>query len=137
MTPRRRARDLVLRALFQMDVGGAELEQALEDVLRDPGGPVDTRYVEEVTRGVKEHQESLDRFIEGQARHWTLERMGRVDRNLLRMGVYELLYRSDVPPAVAIAEAVRMAKIYGDDRSGRFVNGLLDAIRSAPSGGSR
>ncbi|MEW6283355.1 MAG: transcription antitermination factor NusB [Candidatus Eremiobacterota bacterium] len=127
---RRQARILILNALFSMDVGGATLEEALEAASQEASDPAVLNFVKEVCRGIREEQAEIDRRIEDKLKNWRLERLSRVDRNLLRLGVYELLHRPDVPPAVAINEAVELAKIYGDEKSGAFVNGLLDAVRS-------
>ena len=81
--------------------------------------------------GVESHLEELDAFIVRYAEHWRLERMTLVDRNLLRLGIYELLYQPHIPPKVAINEAVEMAKRYGSEASGGFVNGILDQVRMA------
>jgi N utilization substance protein B len=88
-------------------------------------------YLRELVVGVGEHREELDRLIIRYSEHWRLERMVAVDRNLLRLAVYELLYRPDIPAKVVINEAVELAKRYGTEASGAFVNGLLDRIRVA------
>jgi len=126
---RRRARILALQALFQIDVGGQATEEAIGDVLARGEESGVSGFVQDVVRGVREDLEALDRRIQSQAQNWTLERMARVDRNILRLGTYELLCRMEVPAAVVINEAVELAKEYGDEGSGRFVNGLLDSIR--------
>ena len=81
--------------------------------------------------GVAAHQEELDALIARYSEHWRLERMALVDRNLLRLATFELLYRDDIPAKVVINEAVELAKRYGTEESGAFVNGLLDRIRLA------
>ncbi len=128
---RRRARILALQALFQIDVGGQTTEQAIGDVLAGGEQSGVSAFVQDVVRGVREGLEDLDRRIQGRARNWTLERMARVDRNILRMGAFELLCRTQAPAAVVINEAVELAKEYGDEGSGSFVNGLLESIRQA------
>ena len=130
MGRRRQARILVLNALFQMDVGGASVEEALGNVAQEAKEPSLLNFVTEMTRGIMEQKERLDRLIECKAENWSLERIARVDRNLLRMGIYELLFRPDVPASVAINEAVELAKRYGDEKSGAFVNALLDSVRT-------
>jgi N utilization substance protein B len=88
-------------------------------------------YLEELVAGVAAHQEELDALIARYSEHWRLERMTVVDRNLLRLAIYELLFQAAVPPKVVINEAVEMAKRFGTEASGAFVNGLLDRIREA------
>ena len=88
-------------------------------------------YLRELVAGVASHQEELDALIVRFSEHWRLERMTVVDRNLLRLAAYELLYQAKVPPKVVINEAVEMAKRYGSEDSGAFINGILDQIRAA------
>lgn len=114
---RRRARELILRALFQRDfVEGAEFDR-----------PTDP-YVSGVLEGIEAHREEIDRLIEERAEGWPLERLHSVDRNILRLAIYELLYREDIPAEVVINEAVELAKKYGTERSPAFINGILDRI---------
>jgi N utilization substance protein B len=88
-------------------------------------------YLEKLVEGVAAHLEELDALIARYSEHWRLERMGAVDRNLLRLAAFELLYHPQIPPKVVINEAVELAKKYGTEASGAFVNGLLDRIRLA------
>ncbi len=119
MATRRQAREEALRALFQRDFTG---EVDPEERPRDP-------YALELLRGVEAHQAEIDRLIEERAEGWRLERLHSVDRNLLRLAIYELLHGpADVPPEVAIDEAVELAKKYGTERSPAFINAILDRI---------
>ena len=86
------------------------------------------RFAAELVNGVLGHSSELDELISGHARDWSIERMPVIDRNLLRMALFEMLYLEDVPAAVAINEAVELAKIYSTDDSSRFVNGLLGSV---------
>ena len=88
-------------------------------------------YAYNLVQGTLAHLAEIDGLIEEHSWEWRLERMGNVDRNVLRLGVYELLYSADVPSSVAINEAVELAKIYHGEEAGRFVNGVLDAIHKA------
>lgn len=115
---RRQAREQALRALFQREFLET-LEE--EDLPEDP-------YGRKLVQGVEEHREEIDRRIEERAEGWPLERLHSVDRNLLRLAIYELLYEEDVPPEVVIDEAVELAKKYGTERSPAFINGILDRI---------
>lgn len=126
---RRKARELALQVLFQMDLTGCSLDKAWADALEreHPAAPV-REYAERMTRGVVAHQADLDGEIAGRAREWTLERMAAVDRTILRMGLWELHHAPDVPANVAANEAVELAKAYSTAESGRFVNGILGAV---------
>lgn len=115
---RRRAREFIVKVLFQKDfVNHVEESQRVQDP-----------YVLEVLRGIEAHQEEIDRRIEERLQGWRLQRLHSVDRNVLRLAIYELLYRDDVPPEVVIDEAVELAKKYGTEKSSAFVNGVLDRI---------
>ena len=86
-------------------------------------------FTELLVRGVLDHQTEIDQRLEGYAEHWDLRRMSAVDRNLMRMAMYEMLYCEDIPPVVSINEAVEIAKQFSGEDSGRFVNGILDRAR--------
>lgn len=85
-------------------------------------------YAKTLVEGTREHQEKIDALIQQQADNWRLERMPAVDRNILRLAVYEMLYETDVPKLVVVDEAIELAKEFGSDQSSRFVNGLLDGL---------
>lgn len=85
-------------------------------------------YSREVVLGVCEKKADLDRLMRRSSKNWRVERMSRVDRNILRLAIYEVLYRKDVPPKVSIDEAVELGKRYGTEESGAFINGILDHI---------
>jgi transcription antitermination protein NusB len=87
------------------------------------------KFAEELARGVIEHHKDIDPLIAKHAENWGIERMGNVDRNAMRIAVFEMLYRNDIPPVVSINEAVDLAKAYSSVESGKFVNGILDRIR--------
>jgi N utilization substance protein B len=125
METRREARERALSLCYELDVR-AEL---LADLLADLPVPPDA-YAITLARGVEDHKDELDALIGKFADHWTPERMPVIDRNLLRMAAYELTHEPDVPSAVAISEAVALAKQYSTDDSGRFVNGVLASIRT-------
>ncbi len=131
MKKRRQARVETLNALFMMDVGGASVEDALVRVAEEANDPAVLNFVQTMCRGVLEYQSQIDRLIEQKAVNWKLDRLSRVDRCLLRLGIYELLHCPETPPAVVINEAVELAKVYGDEKSGAFVNGLLDSVKSS------
>jgi N utilization substance protein B len=123
---RRLSRDLALQVLFQHDVGRLPIEEALAAVPRDDA-QIDWELVDSICRGAVEHRAELDRLIIEHLAGWTLERLASIDRVILRMALFELRYHP-TPPAVVINEAVELAKRYGTDESGPFVNGVLGAI---------
>lgn len=87
------------------------------------------RFAEELARGVISHHQEIDPLIAKHAENWGIDRMGTVDRNAMRIAVFEMLFRDDIPPVVSINEAVDLAKAYSSVESGKFVNGILDRIR--------
>ena len=86
------------------------------------------QYAQALVRGTLDHREEIDGLIRGQADNWRLERMPPVDRNILRLAVYEMLFETDIPKLVVVDEAIELAKKFGSEQSGRFVNGLLDGL---------
>ena len=128
MGVRRKARECALQVLFAQERGPMR-ESALAAFWDDAGAPPEARgYAERLVDLVQAHRAGIDAAIARAAENWTLERMGRVDRNLLRVAVAELMYVDDVPVRVALDEAIEIAKRFGGDDSGRFVNGILDRI---------
>jgi N utilization substance protein B len=131
MSTRRQAREMALQMLYQSDVGGAEGEQVLAE-FRPTEYSADAErafsYARSLVEGTLSHRPEIDDLIRQQAEHWRLERMPPVDRNILRLAVYEFLYQTDVPKLVILDEAIELAKEFGSEQSGRFVNGLLDGI---------
>lgn len=121
---RREARQFLLRALYQREFVDTPLGEMLTEV--DPG---DQRgYIESAFSGLLAHQEEIDALAAQHTVGWRFERLALIDRNILRLGIYELLYCPDIPAEVAIDEAVELCKAYGTDRSRVFVNGILDRI---------
>ena len=123
---RREARKRALDILYEADLLHRGVSGALADHLEAADPP--DEFTVALVRGVERHRPELDRLIAAHARGWRLERMPVVDRNLLRMGLYEILHDPAVPTAVAIAEAVELAKELSTEDSGRFVNGVLAGI---------
>ncbi|MCA9317970.1 MAG: transcription antitermination factor NusB, partial [Planctomycetes bacterium] len=104
----------------------------VEKVIRnDVGAPDAQKFARELIAGVRDHGAEIDRVVEGAAINWKLRRMAVIDRNILRMGCFELLHRPDLPPAVTINEAVLLAKKYSTAESGAFVNGILDKVHQS------
>jgi N utilization substance protein B len=125
---RRKARKRALDILFESDVRGTEPLATARDRLAQADPPVPD-YAITLVEGVTERRSRLDELISTYAEGWTIDRMPAVDRNLLRLGVYELLFRPDIPDAVAIDEAVDLARELSTDESPRFVNGLLGRLQ--------
>ena len=127
---RRKAREHALQILYQLDI---KREKPSASVLKNfwteynPDDEVKL-FAEEIVKGTFKHLAKINQLIHKCAKNWSLDRMAVVDRNVLRMAVYEILYRLDIPTSVTINEAIEIAKKYGTDESGSFVNGILDSI---------
>ncbi len=135
MTIRRKGREIALQILYQSEWGTMDnVESAIREYARglSAGGAKvkkDTlAFAKSLLEGVLRRKEDLDLVIARNVHGWRLDRMARVDRNILRMGAYELLYCSDIPPRVAINEAVELAKMFGSEESRAFINGVLDGV---------
>ena len=134
MTRRSRAREVALQLLFQRDlnkrIDRAALERFVRDRLRDE---TLMPFCLGLYDGMIAHQADIDRRLSEAAENWRLVRMAAVDRNVLRLGAYELLHTPDTPPNVALDEAIELARRYGSADSPAFVNGVLDRLRQPPS----
>lgn len=131
MRKRTRARELALQALYQLDLRGVEVLGDVGRFLSDSASePEVRRFARRLIDGVWEHRARLDQTIGEVAENWEVHRMAVVDRNVLRLASFELLFLDDVPPKVAINEAIDLAKRYSTTDSGAFVNGILDRIRT-------
>lgn len=127
---RRLVREKVLQILFQIDVGGIEPEKAIAHVLEEEKlPPKDIEFARSLVMGTLNNLEQVDRLISLHAKDWSLSRIVNVDRSILRMAVYEMLFEPEIPASVSINEAIELAKVFGSDESGAFVNGLLDQVR--------
>ena len=130
MGSRRDARESAVQILFQLDFNPGELGLALASYWAERKVSAKTRsFVEELVRGVLDNRPKIDDVIVKCAQNWDLHRMAGVDRNVMRLAVYEMLFRTDIPHPVSINEAISIAKNMGDVGSGRFVNGVLDRVR--------
>ena len=131
MRVRRRAREIAVQVLYQREFDHGEIEEAIAlfgnnfEVLK---GAMD--FSERLVKGVEQHREELDRIIEQYSSNWRVDRMAHVDRTILRIATYEILYCDDIPPRVAINEAIDIGKKYGSEDSGAFINGILDKVKS-------
>jgi N utilization substance protein B len=134
---RTKARERALQALYQIDVAAADIDDALRGFWAsfEPVEKEVRDLAEELVRGVAERRREIDEAIEGVSANWRVDRMARVDRNILRLATFELLHRPEVPVKVAINEAIELGKKYGSEDSSAFVNGLLDKLaHSLPRG---
>lgn len=131
MGRRRKARELALQLLYELDLRAeADAAHTVDDFWRRQTIPDDVRaHAETIVRGTKSHQTKIDELITRFAERWALERMAVVDRNIVRAGIFELLWADDVPPKVAINEALEIARKFSTEESTRFINGLLDRVR--------
>ena len=127
MPARSKARKRALDILFEAEARGEPVLDLLAERMAAADPPV-SEYAAELVRGTHEHAAQIDELLAAHSRGWPLERMPAVDRNILRIGVYELLWRDEVPDAVAISEAVTLAAELSTDDSGSFVNGLLGRL---------
>ena len=129
MGARTTAREAALQMLFAIEATTASVEVAIRDFWREmPGDPEGRPYADELVRGVAEVLAELDGELRQASTNWRLERMTRVDRNVLRIGAFELRRHAEIPRAVIIDEAVELAKRFGTEESGAFVNGVLDRV---------
>jgi len=123
---RRKARILALKTLFELDIAGHDPEETLTRHLEEEALPQGVAsFARELVRGVVENRERIDATIRSYARAWPLEQLALVDRNILRLAIFEILVNNRVPAKVAINEAVELAKTFGSESSPRFVNGVL------------
>ena len=132
---RRKGRTVAVQILYQLEMNAQDIEQTLpvfwelhvhSDVVRD--------FAERIARGVWENRESLDAIIVATAKNWSLERITPIDRNILRVAIYEMFYCKDIPYKVTLNEAIELGKKFGCDQSGAFINGVLDSIADSTSG---
>lgn len=143
MGKRRLARELILQALYEMDLRRVDSEEVLAHVLGQEDSDIEIlnnkapkyikdedlkTFVSEMVKGTKEKLSPIDKIISDYARNWRFERIARVDLNILRMAIYEILYRDDIPTTVSIDEAVELGKKYGTDDSSKFINGILGGL---------
>lgn len=129
MGKRRKSRELVLQVLYQLEIGRQDPHQAIAQ-LREHFSEKEENddFSERFVLGVLEHGKEIDRLLEQCSENWRLDRMTVIDRAILRMATFELLYCEEIPPKVALNEAIDLGKRYGSEGSGSFINGILDQI---------
>lgn len=130
MRKRTKAREHALKVLYAIDITGEKPEKCIDLFWRNNEEPdkATREFADAIVLGFHSNRELIDRVITAHTTNWQLKRMAVIDRNVIRAAAYELLFREDIPPKVAINEAIDMAKKYGDRDSGKFVNGVLDKI---------
>lgn len=132
MSNRHLARTIAMQILFEWDFNNRsqKLTEVTERQINEfaPGLGEDIRFIEKVVRGVTKHMDDINQVIVKYAPEWPLDKITVIDRNILRVGIYELMVAKEVPPKVAINEAIEIAKTFGGESSGRFVNGVLGAV---------
>jgi len=130
---RRLAREKALQMLFQIDVGRNSLEMAKLTLDESGLSGADREFAWQLVEGALRYQEELDGYIQRYAVKWDLERLAKVDKNVMRLALFEIKYRPDIPAHVSINEAIELVKIFGSDDSSRFINGILDSIYNEPA----
>jgi N utilization substance protein B len=125
---RRKARELALQMLFETDFNRDRKTLPTSFWAENKALPQVRAFTELLVQGVVRHLSEIDKIIEKYTRHWSPERMAVIDRNILRFSIFELLFLKEIPPKVTMNEAIEIAKKYGNEDSGAFVNGILDHI---------
>jgi N utilization substance protein B len=133
MGSRHLSRSIAMQSLYEKDFMGdkANLNEVLERNIKEFGpGLEDTEFARKLALGVSDNMDKIDKIIEKAAPEWPIEQINIVDRNVLRIGLYELIYsdKEEVPPKVAINEAIELAKMFGGESSGKFINGVLGTV---------
>ncbi|MCD6305150.1 MAG: transcription antitermination factor NusB [Deltaproteobacteria bacterium] len=129
MGKRRRARELAIKVLFHLEFSPDDPSEAFDLVCENFEAPEPIReFSKNLVLGVCGEKTSLDKVISQSSRNWRIDRMARLDRSILRLAVFEMMFMPDIPPRVSLDEAVEIGKIYGSEDSGRYINGVLDNI---------
>ncbi|AII59831.1 MAG: transcription antitermination factor NusB [Dehalococcoides mccartyi] len=131
-TSRRKAREIVLQALYEQDLAGHNAEDVLKRLLTEtPQTEENAEFIFRLTNAVVKHKDLLDENIRQFASAWPVEQLSYIDRNVLRLAIFEIIHENDVPIKVAINEAVELAKSFGGNSSARFINGVLSSVSKA------
>jgi N utilization substance protein B len=126
---RRKSRELALQILFELESNQGDVKKIIDQFWKNFDYPEELReFSERLVEGVTRHREAIDRLIRKYAKNWSLNRIDRVDRNILRAAIFELTHCSDIPPKVAINEAIELSKKYSTEKSPPFINGILDKV---------
>jgi N utilization substance protein B len=127
---RRKSREFALQVLFQLNITKQDPIKAFAQSKENFSKEESDEFAEQIVLGVQEHLQEIDRLIEKYSENWRLDRMSLIDRNILRMAIFELLYCKEIPPKVTLNEAIDLGKKFGTDDSGSFINGILDRIQN-------
>ena len=131
MSKRRKSREHTLKILYRRDITKEDINEIIKSYWKENNiNSSITDFSEQLAKGTAENLEKIDEYIKKVSEHWTIDRMGVIDRNLLRMAVQELLFMEDIPLNVTIDEAIEIAKKFGTNDSANFVNGVLDKIKN-------
>ncbi|WP_404428579.1 transcription antitermination factor NusB [Sutcliffiella horikoshii] len=122
------SREKALQAIFQMDLSDIAPDEAITNVLEEGGKPDD--FLSSIVFGTKEHQEEIDSTLKSHLEKWSLDRLGTVDRTILRMTVFEMMFVEEIPVNVSMNEAIELAKTFGDDKSSGFINAVLSKVKT-------
>jgi N utilization substance protein B len=136
---RRLARELALQCLYQIEMNDVSAEAAIDHVLEEAQtedeaklmqekDQISAQYVTELVKGTASRRSDIDALLSDYLKGWQMDRLSKVDRQILRLAAYEMIYRDDVPPKVVVNEAIEMAKLFGTEESGKFVNGVLGQL---------
>ncbi|KPB03894.1 transcription antitermination factor NusB [Bacillus sp. CHD6a] len=125
---RSESREKALQAIFQMDLSDIAPDEAIINVLEEGEKPDD--FLSSIVLGTKEHQEEIDSTLKSHLEKWSLERLGTVDRTILRMTVFEMMFVEEIPVNVSMNEAIELAKTFGDDKSSGFINAVLSKVKT-------
>lgn len=129
MRKRTRARELALKILYQFDVRKKDIFDLIDKFFQHNEVKKEIeKFTREIVIGCEENIKKIDNEIESYSQNWSIDRMPIVDRNILRLSIFELIYRDDIPSKVSINEAIELAKKYSDKKSSKFVNGILDKV---------
>ncbi len=129
MHQRRKAREIALQVLYELDVQNISIREAIDRFWANFEAQEEAKsFSTLLVEGTWNNRERIDQLISTSSENWTMARMSRVDKSILRMAVYELLFCHDIPPKVTLNEAIDLGKVYGSENSGAFINGILDAL---------
>lgn len=129
MHQRRKAREVALQVLYELDILDIGVKEAIDLFWQNFDAPKEARaFSSQLIEGTWENRREIDGLISASSENWSISRMSRVDKSILRMAVYELLHCPDIPPKVTLNEAIDLGKLYGSENSGAFINGILDDL---------
>lgn len=130
---RRQARERALQVLFSVDVGGADPREAFRSMNENFGALMDNEdFAQRLVFGAADNLKPIDQVIAGISKDWNINRIANVDRNIMRLALYEIFYCEDIPNNVSVNEAVELGKVFGGEESGRFINGILGKVLESP-----